>query len=56
MQMAIYIVDHLKRSPKPQNKYWGYMKKVDVQLVENEQILEVEVKGEWTLDSQNHKS
>ena len=50
-----YMVDHIERSLMPQNKYWKYPKKADVQLVEDEQILDVEVKGEWTLDSRNHK-
>ena len=50
-----YIVDHFERHPNPQNKYWTYPKKADVQLVEDQQILEVEVNGEWTLDSRNRK-
>ena len=50
-----YMVDHLDRSSKTQNKYWKYPKKADIQLVEDEQSLEVEVEGEWTLDSRNHK-
>ena len=50
-----YIIDHLERTPRTQNKYWKYPKKPDLHLIEEEQILEVIVIGEWTLDSRNCK-
>ena len=43
-----YIVDHLQRDEKTQNKYWKYLCQPDIHLVEDEQILKTEVKGDWT--------
>ena len=50
-----YIIDHLERTPRTQNKYWKYPKKPDLHLIEEEQILGVIIIGEWTPNSRNCK-
>ena len=51
-----YSVDHLHRCSIKQNKFWQYPSKPDdKQTVFPEQILDVEVKGEWTLEERNNR-
>ena len=50
-----YVIDHLHRTPPRQNKYWQYPRKSDKQIVLPEQIVDIEVKGDWTLEERNRK-
>ena len=44
-----YLVDHLKREFSSSNKTWMYPTKLDENVVEIKQILEVGGRGEWSL-------
>ena len=45
------VLDHLCREKARINKWWRYPTLADVHQVQPEQILDVEVKGEWKYDS-----
>lgn len=50
-----FKVDHLHRFPVSQQKYWQYPKKADTVEVLPDQIVDVEVRGEWTLEERNRR-
>ena len=50
-----YKVDHLHRFPAAQEKYWQYPRRQDTSDVLPEQIVDVEVQGEWTLEERNRR-
>ena len=50
-----YVVDHLHRNPLKQNKHWHYPRKPDKQIVLHDQMVDIEVKGDWTQEERNQK-
>ena len=50
-----YQIDHLVRVDQTSEKSWQYPGKEDIQMVLPEQILEVEIEGEWTTEERNRK-
>ena len=44
---GIYIIDHLHRVLDGSHAKWKYPKQEDVQMVEPEQIVKCDIKGEW---------
>ena len=50
-----YTIDHLERNPKGQVKYWVYPNRQDKHALTEEQILEVNEKGDWTFEPRNRK-
>ena len=49
------ILDHLGREKPGSNKWWRYPAQTDVQQVEREQILNIDVRGEWKFDSRANR-
>ena len=50
-----YIVDHLERSTKSSHSKWKYPSREDVQVIEDEQIVEIDVIGEWDFSADSRK-
>ena len=50
-----YQIDHLVRVDQTSEKSWQYPGKEDIQMVLPEQILEIEIEGEWTTEERNRK-
>ena len=50
-----YVIDHLHRNPNKQNKFWYYPPKPDKQTVLCDQIVDIEAKGEWTMEARNRR-
>ena len=44
-----HIIDHLERSVKLYDSKWKYPSKEDVQTVEDDQIVHIDVEGEWNI-------
>ena len=48
-----FIVDHLHRISKDSDLMWTYPTTPDIQTVEREQILHIEIKGDWNMERNN---
>ena len=48
-----YIVDHLHRVTRGSDVLWNYPTTEDIQTVEREQILPMEIKGDWNMERNN---
>ena len=48
-----YKVDHLHRFPTSKQRYWHYTARKDSHDVLPDQILDVQVEGDWTLEDRN---
>ena len=52
---GIYIIDHLHRVLDGSHTKWKYPKREDVQMVEPEQIVKCDIKGEWNYSPDSRK-
>ena len=48
-------MDHLHCNTADQNKFWQYPSNQDKQQVLHEQIINIEIKGYWTMDERNNR-
>ena len=48
-----YIVEHLQRVSQGSDLMWTYPTTEDIQRVEKEQILPIEIKGDWNMERKN---
>ena len=48
-----FTVDHLQRISKGSDLIWTYPTTPDIQTVEREQILPIEIKGDWNMERNN---
>ena len=50
-----YVVDYLHQNPLKQNEHWHYPRTSDKQIVLPDQMVDIEEKGDWTLEERNQK-
>ena len=52
---SMYTVDHLHRVLRDSHTKWKYPSKVDIQIVEPEQIVKCDVEGQWDYTPDSRK-
>ena len=51
----MYKVDHLQRKLQKSDSNWKYPSREDVQMVYRDQIISIEVEGEWDMVADSRK-